>query len=272
MRRFIVLASLVCVLSAALSGQLATPKLTLDEFFNSVDFPDVQLSPDGTSVVIEVEKADWEQQIYRKELWLYRTAANSGALVQLTQSGHDTAPQWSPDSRWIAFLSERKAAAAGSDEKDDGEKDVSHLYLISPNGGEAWAISSGSEEVHAFAWSADSKTIYFATREPWSKQQTDDHKKDWKDVVRYRGDERGDVIFGINLEDALARHGGLGSGELADADKDSGVTPGAVAIAHTSLRVSEISIAHNGKRLAFLSNSVSQRQEKTEDIELDRKS
>ena len=274
MRRFIVVASLVCVLSSALSGQIAKQKLTLDEFFNSVDFPEIQVSPDGNSVVIETVKADWEQQIFRKELWLYRTAATAGGLVQLTQSGHDSAPQWSPDSRWIAFLSERKvaagkdAAAGSDDDKDASDKDVAQLYLISPNGGEAWAVTSGSEEVHAFAWSADSKTIYFATREPWSKQQTDDHKKDWKDVIRYRGDERGDAIFEVNLDQALTRHAAVGSRELADAEKDSGVTPGAVAIAHTPLRVSEISIAHNGKRLAFLSNSVSQRQEKTEDIEL----
>src|ERR1039457_5666956 len=101
MRRFIVVASLVCVLSSALSGQIAKQKLTLDEFFNSVDFPEIQVSPDGNSVVIETVKADWEQQIFRKELWLYRTA--NASLAQLTQSGHDTAPQWSPDGQWIAF-------------------------------------------------------------------------------------------------------------------------------------------------------------------------
>ena len=54
------------------------PKLTLDEFFNSVSFTAAKVSPDGNSVVIATEKADWEQQIFRKELWLYRTA---GAAV-----------------------------------------------------------------------------------------------------------------------------------------------------------------------------------------------
>ncbi len=81
MRRFILFAALLCVISSALAGQSAKPKLTLDEFFNSVDFPDVQVSPDGNSVVIETVKADWEQQIFRKELWLYRTGANAAGLV-----------------------------------------------------------------------------------------------------------------------------------------------------------------------------------------------
>ena len=140
--------------------------------------------------------------------------------MPLTQSQHDTAPQWSPDSKWIAFLSERKLAPGKEGSADDEKEDVAQLYLISPNGGEAFAITSGSEEVHALAWSADSKTIYFATRQPWSKEQNDDHKKDWKDVIQYRGDERGDVIFAISLEDALgASYGGWVPRELTDAKK-----------------------------------------------------
>src|SRR6202158_3632335 len=279
-RRSILLASLVSVISAGIvahstlaHAQSAKPKLTLEEFFNSVSFPSVKVSPDGNSVVVEAERADWEQQIFRKELWLYRTAASGGSLVQLTQSGHDSSPQWSPDGQWIAFLSERKVADgkdADAGDAKEKEKDVAQLFLISPSGGEAFAITSGEDEVHAFAWSGDSKAIDFATRQPWTKQQNDDHKKDWKDVIRYRGDERGDTIFRITLDEALSRHAALGSNskELSEAEKDSGATPGAVAIARTPLRVGQISISHDSTRLAFVTSSVSERQEKVEDIEL----
>src|SRR3984893_18708216 len=140
MRRSILVLSLVSAISAGIlphsifaDAQTAKPKLTLDEFFNSVSFPSVKVSPDGNSVVIETEKADWEQQIFRKELWLYRTA--SGSLTQLTQSGHDSSPEWSPDGQWIAFLSERKVVAAkDADAGDDKEKDkdAAQLFLISP--------------------------------------------------------------------------------------------------------------------------------------------
>jgi len=275
MRRSILL---VCVISASVfthstfaHAQTAKPKLTLDEFFNSVSFPAVKVSPDGNSVVIGTEKADWDQQIFRKELWLYRAAAGGGSLVQLTQSGHDSSPQWSPDGQWIAFLSERKVADGKDGDAGDAkekEKDVAQLFLISPSGGEAFAITSGEDEVHAFAWSRDSKAVVFATRQPWTKRQNDDHRKDWKDVIRYRGDERGDVIFRLTLEDALARHAALGSKEIPDAEKDSGATPGAVAIARTPLRVGQISISRDGNRLAFVTSSVSEREEKVEDIDL----
>jgi dipeptidyl aminopeptidase/acylaminoacyl peptidase len=261
-------------------AQTKKPGLTIDEFFNSVSFGAVKISPDGGSVVIEIEKADWDQQINRKELWLYRIAASGGGLVQLTQAGHDSSPQWSPDGRWIAFLSERKVAAAQDSDADaddgkekdgnarDKDTDVAQLFLISPSGGEAFALTATDEEVHAFAWSGDSKAIFFSTRQPWTKQQNDDHKKDWKDVIRFRGDERGDVIFRINLEEALARHAALGSEEISEAEKDSHATPGAFAIARTHLRVNQISISHDGQRLAFVTYPASEREEKIEDIDL----
>jgi dipeptidyl aminopeptidase/acylaminoacyl peptidase len=279
-------------------GQTAKPKLSLDEFFNSVSFPDVKVSPDGNSVVIETNRADWDEQTFRKELWLYRTATadgrdrSSGRLIQLTQSGRNSSPQWSPDGHWIAFLSEGKSGSAkdegaGDKEKDGGpasrnrnddgkskdgkEKDkgdVAQLYLISPNGGEAFAVTSGEEEVHAFAWGGDSKSLFFSTRQPWGKPQKDDHKKEWKDVKRYRGDERGDVLFRLSLDEALARHAARAGREIPDSEKDSGATPGAVAIARTPLRAGQISVSRDGQRLGFVTSSVSERQEKVEDIEL----
>jgi dipeptidyl aminopeptidase/acylaminoacyl peptidase len=272
---------LVCAINAFLNGQ-TKPKLTLDDFFNWVEIKDVKISPDGNSVLIATERADWEQQIFRDELWLYRISRaagtnnsdNSSALVQLTQSGRDKDAQWSPDGRWIAFLSERKGAngkgdGSGEEESDDDKgKEDAQIYLIPANGGEAFAVTSGREEVHAFGWAADSKAIYFATREPWSKQQTDDHKKDWKDVVRYRGDERGDVIFRIGLDDALARHAALGAREVPDAEKDSNRTLGATAVAGTALRIDHLCVSPDGRRLAFLSNSVSQRQEAADEVEI----
>jgi len=251
------------------------PKLTLDEFFNAVGYLSVELSPDGNSVVIGTERADWDQQIFRHDLWLYRTGNSgddtAGSLIPLTQSGHDTEPKWSPDGRWIAFLSERKLASEkdsdSSDDKDEGKEGTAQVYVISPSGGEAIPLTRGEEEVHTFSWSADSRTIYFAMRQPWSKSQKDDYKKQWKDVVQYRTAERGDAIFAIDVTEALARNTAAPAKD-SDDEKDSDLTPGARAIATSPLRVDDLITSPDGRKLAFVSNAINQRQEKYEDVEL----
>ncbi len=255
------------------------PKLTLDEFFNSVSYKSVAISPDGNSVVIATERADWDQKIFRNDLWLYRddaksASANAPTLIQLTQSGHDSEPKWSPDGRWIAFLSERKTSSekdSDSDDEDndkDSDKEVSQLYVISPAGGEAIPLTQGDEEVHTFSWSADSRTIYFATRNPWTKTQKDDYKKQWKDVVQYRTAERGDTIFALDVAAALAHHTAEGTKEESETEKDSDLTAGAIAIATSPLRVEDLVTSPDGSKLAFVTNTINQRAEKAEDVEI----
>jgi len=262
----IMFAAVICVSSHAADK----PKLTLDEFFNYVDYPAIRISPDGHAVVIEAEHADWDQSIFRKDLWLYRdNGQQEGTLTQLTRSGHDTNPQWSPDGRWIAFFSERKAAE--SKEKDFAEgNDTAQLYLISPNGGEAFPVTEGEEEVHAFAWSPDSRTLYFATRAPWTKAQKAAYKKDWKDVSEYRAAERGDTIFSLAVADAISRHAVAGSKAKDDAedDKASDATPGSRALAGTAWKVQQLKVSPDGRKLAFVTTSISERQEKVEEFEI----
>jgi dipeptidyl aminopeptidase/acylaminoacyl peptidase len=276
--------AVVLFASCALTAIAQTkPKLTLDEFFNSVDFTSLEMSPDGNSIVIGTERADWDQQIFRKDLWLWRGDVkngdgNSGSLIQLTQSGHDSEPKWSPDGRWIAFLSERKSSTekSGDSDSDADSKDdpTSQLYLISPNGGEAFAITQGDEEVHAFAWSADSQTIYFAIRQPWTKSQKDDYKKAWKDVVQYRTAERGDALFALNVPGAIARHAAAPAKSEADSEvhketkEDEDLTSGALPVTTSPLRVDRLFTSPDGSKLAFLTNSINQRQEKIEDVEI----
>jgi dipeptidyl aminopeptidase/acylaminoacyl peptidase len=259
---FLLLAFLTAFANAA-----DKPRITLDEFFNSVDFTAVRISPDGHSVVIAAEHADWDQNIFREDLWLYRDGG-VGSLTQLTQSGHDSEPQWSPDGRWIAFLSERKGAARDDSGEKDKDKEVSQLYLISAAGGEAFPMTEGDETVHAFAWSADSRTLYFATRTPWTKAQRDAYEAEWKDVEQYRGAERGDMIFSIEVEAAIRRRAVAGSKAADDSDAASDATPGSRPVARTPWRILQLVVSPDSRGLAFLSESISEREEKVEDFEV----
>ncbi len=244
------------------------PKLTLDEFFNSVEFTGLKLSPDGQSVVIATDRADWDQNIFRNDLWLYRDdGRGAGSLTQFTQSGHDSGPQWSPDGHWIAFLSERQTGGRG-DSCAGKDSPMAQLYLISISGGEAFPVTQGDEKVHAFAWSADSGRLYFATRIPWSKAQQEAYEKEWKDVCQYRAAERGDQVFSVSVSDASARSTTVVSAPADNPDKASEATPGARTLARSPWRIQQMAVSSDGRRLAFVTESRSQRYERVEEFEI----
>ena len=264
--------------AALASGSSSSkPRLTLDEFFSAVDFSRVQLSPDGHMVVIATSRADWNAERFREDLWLWRDS--DGVMVPLTQSGHDSDPNWSPDGKWIAFLSDRSLQSDDSDDSDHEEKGTTHLYLIPVNGGEALPVTRGSEDVHSFAWSPDSKTLYFATRTPRTSKQKDENKEQWKDTVRYREQERGDVVSRIEIAEALRRQTELGTHDTKknkkdkkkakdESEEETGETPGAQAVVTSPYRVKSIAISPDGNQLAYSTDSVSQRFEGLKEVEI----
>src|SRR5580704_3906008 len=216
------------------------PLLTLDEFFNSVDIPVVRIAPDGRAVAIETTRADWDANRFRSDLWLYRDTS----LVLLTQSGHDHDPEFSPDGRWIAFVSDRVA-------------EKPQVYVVSLAGGEPVAVTQSDEEIHAFAWSGDSRRIYFATRALWSKEQQEAYRKDWKDVIEFRESERGDSIYSVDLAEARNC--------LAESPAKTCDLPAhATLLASTPWRVKQLETSPDGKRIAILTNSRSERWESFE--------
>ncbi|MGA7859017.1 MAG: hypothetical protein WCA11_13870, partial [Terracidiphilus sp.] len=149
------LASAFCLVVASTTAHSSKPVITLDEYLNTTDITAARLSPDGSAAVIATESPDWKNSIYREDLWLW--TAQSG-LRSLTHSGSEQNPRWSPDGKWIAFLSDR--ALPGEAANDDGEPETdsakaSRLWLIPVNGGEALPLFTEKLDVHSFSWSID---------------------------------------------------------------------------------------------------------------------
>ena len=112
--RLIVLLTLVASTFAQTASAPAAskPRMTLDEFFNGTDITDVNISPDGRSVLIGTTRPDWDQEVNRRDIWLW---TEGGQLRQLTRSGHDNNADWSPDGKWVAFFSDRKQVSDKAD-------------------------------------------------------------------------------------------------------------------------------------------------------------
>lgn len=109
-----------------------------------------RLSPDGKAVAFTRTTTDLEGRAYRSAIWTVPYAG--GTPRQLTAgTGRDRGGAWSPDGRWLAFLSDR-----------DGEK--GQVHVIPTDGGEARRLTTGFAGVGGVTWSPDSQRLSFTAR------------------------------------------------------------------------------------------------------------
>jgi dipeptidyl aminopeptidase/acylaminoacyl peptidase len=242
------------------------PPITLDEFMNATEIASARISPDGTAAVVATDAPDWQQNRFRDDLWIW--TEKTGTLQPLTHSGHDRSPAWSPDGKYIAFLADRPTggdADSGDSGRDDNDKDgTDRVWVIPVSGGEAFPLYTEKLQAHAFAWSTDGATIYFSAQEPLSKDAEEKQKADWKDVVRWREQERGDVLLSIPLSAAIARNANAPAAheEPSKSADDKPLLPqNAKTVTHSHLEIGEIVVEPNGSRLAFETGPPSHRLE-----------
>ena len=106
-----------------------------------------QVSPDGKWVAYTVATPDMEANRNASNIWIVATAGS--AEMQLTRSGHDSSPVWSPDGKMLAFISSRSGN--------------SQVYLLSMDGGEPHPLTKLSTGADMVKWSSDGKTIAFTS-------------------------------------------------------------------------------------------------------------
>src|SRR6202790_5644003 len=146
-----------------LFAQEAKHPITFDDLIQLHRVGDPKISPDGKWVAYAVSTPDMNANRNASNVWTVSTSG--GTPMQLTQSGHDSAPEWSPDAKTLAFLSSREGN--------------SQVYLLSMDGGEAHAVTHLSTGADLVKWSPDGKTIAFTSSVyPYCKDDPCNKKRD----------------------------------------------------------------------------------------------
>jgi dipeptidyl aminopeptidase/acylaminoacyl peptidase len=160
---------------------MAKRKITIDDLLSLKWVSDPQVSPDGTKVAYVLTTVNKETDTYGADLWI---APLDGEPRQFTNGTHkDSSPRWSPDGRYIAFLSDR--AVSGGDDR----KKPKHIYVIPADGGEAVQLTSGNLRPTQMTWSPDGKGIAFIGKPEREQKDSGDVKVITR--VRYKFDGEG---------------------------------------------------------------------------------
>jgi dipeptidyl aminopeptidase/acylaminoacyl peptidase len=176
-RRFLLLAVLLLA-SSVISAQAQPPrrKLAVDDLAAIREVGSPQLSPDGAWILFTVSRPSLEDDKSHTHLWLAgyggtgtantKSSAEAAAGAALTGGSQDSlqltfsddsesSPRWSPDGKWIAFLSGR-----GS------EEEIDQLWLMSREGGEGRKVTDFKGSVVDFDWAPGSDRMVLAVEDP----------------------------------------------------------------------------------------------------------
>jgi dipeptidyl aminopeptidase/acylaminoacyl peptidase len=142
--------------------------ITVDDLFQIREVFDPQLSPDAQFVAYTVKTLLLKEDKSEERIW--SVPSNRGDAIPLTAEGVSSShPRWSPDGKYLAFLSAR----------NEGKTQV---WLLNRSGGEGQRLTGTPQDVDDFAWSPDSTRLVVilrdASEEELAEAKTKDKDKD----------------------------------------------------------------------------------------------
>ncbi|HYL39267.1 MAG TPA: S9 family peptidase [Bryobacteraceae bacterium] len=107
-----------------------------------------QLSPDGKTIAFTVQTVNLDQNTKPKQIYVVSTMG--GIPRQITTQGTDNErPQWSPDSKRIAFISDRGGSA--------------QVWIMNSDGSQARQVTTLATEAGGVLFSPDGKKLVFTS-------------------------------------------------------------------------------------------------------------
>jgi dipeptidyl aminopeptidase/acylaminoacyl peptidase len=138
--------------------------LTPEDWFRFQAVSDLEIAPDGGAVAYLVTRYDKASDESRGELWLADWAGTQS--VQLTRGESVKEPRFSPDGRYLSFLSARPA------------QDSTQLWMLDRRGGEARQVSHVTGEITSYEWSPDGQRIVLVMHADDAREDSQEKDKD----------------------------------------------------------------------------------------------
>ncbi|MDQ3583193.1 MAG: hypothetical protein M3495_17020, partial [Pseudomonadota bacterium] len=180
--------------------------VTIDDALHLKGVSGAQMAPDGSRVLFTVRGWEWPDDKVepdkgtkapemRSHVWMVASSGSEPARQLTFGERGESSPAWSPDGKYISFVTARGAAQAGAD-GDGGPK--AQIWLMRVDGGEAWRLTDAKEGVASYEWAPDSRRIGYLARDPLPKEQEEARRR--KDDERiFEGDHRMQHIWAIDV-------------------------------------------------------------------------
>lgn len=169
-----------------------------------------RISPDGRFVAYLQRATDWKENEFVQQIWLVNV--KTGKSFQLTRGKKAAGEmEWSPDGRWLAFTTERESQSIEPVEPSKGKEDAKagklakrQVWLISPEGGEAWRLTKSETDVSDFHWSGNSRFLAFTAEAP-EKVAAKDQKEKYADYQVNEKDFQQTQLWKVDVANAAGR-------------------------------------------------------------------
>ena len=145
----LVISFVICLAQGAGSLLAQSPAkrlLAADDVYRVQEVAGPQVSPDGKWIAYTVSSVDREADRFRTAVWMVDWEGAQNRRVTYGPES-ETTPRWSPDGRYLAFLSARPA---------EGKTQV---WLLDRRGGEATQLTDVKDDIDGYEWSPDGKLL-----------------------------------------------------------------------------------------------------------------